>query len=111
MRKIPLLSVVALLGCAGMMTNSVRPPPSDGSAEPGSESPGGECFWSMKEGDNHCVVVIGTDTRTRDANQELIGKEGYGQFDWRCGERQEVCGLEVECTCRASRHSADGGSR
>jgi len=76
------------------------------------EIPGGNCFWAVHEGGAECEVEIGTESRTRVAGttDDILGTEGYGRKKWKCGEKREVCGSEVECTCPFPPTSPDGGS-
>jgi len=86
--------VLGCLGCAGKMT--VRPSDSEG-----PEKPGGDCYWSIDEGGSECVVEIAGETRRRSPGTADVieGTQGYGKKKWKCGEKREVCGTEVECTC------------
>ncbi|NOK08133.1 hypothetical protein [Corallococcus exercitus] len=81
-------------------------------ADPPPEIPGGDCFWSVKEGGSECVVTIGIEARTRTAGTTdgINGVEGYGEKKWKCGETRTVCGSTVECTCPFPVTAPDGGS-
>lgn len=81
-------------------------------ADEGSETPGGECFWSIEEGGSECLVAIGIDVRLRSpgTTDVIEGSQGYGKKKWKCGEKREVCGTEVECTCPFPVKAPDGGS-
>lgn len=72
--------------------------------------PGGDCSWSVKEGGSECVVAVGGTTRDRKLGfSELQITEGYGEKKWKCGEKREVCGTEIECTCPFPVTAPDGG--
>jgi hypothetical protein len=75
------------------------------------DNPGGDCFWSIKEGGGECIVEVGGTTRTRRSGEpeELYITEGHGKKKWACGEKRHVCGIEVECTCPFP-VASDGGS-
>jgi hypothetical protein len=80
-----------LFGCTAKQT--VRPNDQE------RRGPGGTCYWSVKEGGPECSVVISGDTRKRTLGGDIEETEGHGEFQWKCGERQMVCGGMVECTC------------
>lgn len=65
------------------------------------ERPGGACTWWVTEGGAECVVETDFEVRHRTpgTKDEIEGARGYDKKKWRCGEKREVCGTEVECTC------------
>jgi hypothetical protein len=93
------LGVSMWLGCAAKQT--VRPD------EQENNGPGGTCYWSIKEGGAECTVVLSSHTRERVLDGDIEETEGHGEFQWKCGEKQRVCGGMVECTCP---FGADGGT-
>jgi hypothetical protein len=101
------LSLVVFLGGLACATNGT---PSNNDAAP--EHPGGNCSWAVKEGGTECLVSMGGETRTRipGTTDGIEGTEGYGEFKWKCGEKREVCGSMVECTCPFPVMRPDGGS-
>ena len=82
------------------------------SADEKPETPGGTCFWSVREGGAECEVETAIESRRRIAGtfDDIRGVEGYGKKKWKCGEKREVCGTEVECTCPFPVTAPDGGS-
>lgn len=56
------------------------------------------------EGGTECVVYYGGEVRSRIQGTTGIANVERVYFDkfsskWKCGEKRQVCGVTVECTC------------
>lgn len=100
------LSILALVWVACAPKNVVTKADTES-----PEYPGGDCSWSVQEGGAECVVSVGGETRWRSpgTTDEIEATQGYGKKKWKCGEKRQVCGTEVECTCPFP-VTPDGGS-
>ncbi len=76
--------------------------PADSASHP-PDTPGGECSWSVREGGAECAVFYGGEVRSRKpgttggADVQVVYFDWFGK--WKCGEKRQVCGGTVECTC------------
>jgi hypothetical protein len=105
MKWLTIVLVLESLACAS------RGAVKDGAGN-AAERLGGECSWWLSEGGTDCVVETDRELRSRSLSTSgaLAKERGYGKWRVKCGEKREVCGTEVECTCPFPVTSPDGGS-
>lgn len=103
------LLYVALLGMACVTARSAI---SDDSET--LDGIGGRCSWTVAEGGRSCTVESAIESRVRtvaDGGELDVNEvEGYAKKQWRCGEKHEICGALVECSCPFFIEEPDGGS-